>query len=233
MQELRAVVDDLRVGGGDLHRRHALETVLEVARGLTVTVLGMHPALLLLADAEVHPREIALARPVDDRRISRLRHDRPGLAARPLGPRLERRVERHAGGRQAGHDHRPAGVLLRAVDPVRELVVEADGIDLGRVLVELRRPRPAAVERDVGAAVVRLDEDVGVVRVDPHAVVVAVRRRLAAPALAAVGRFPERQVVDVDDVVARRIDVDVRVVEGPGDEAGLAAHLLPCRAGIV
>ena len=67
-------------------------------------------------------------------------------------------------------------VLLRGVEPVGELVVHPDAVDLRRRLVHLRRPRAPAVERHVGAAVVRLDHGVAVLRIDPDVVIVAVRR---------------------------------------------------------
>ena len=57
--------------------------------------------------------------------------------------------------RQAGHDHGGV-VLLRAVDAIGILIVHRDLIDFRGRLIVLRAPGAAAIERDVGAAVVRL-----------------------------------------------------------------------------
>src|SRR5262249_9313987 len=74
--------------------------------------------------------------------------------------------------------HRDRGVvLLRAVDAVGVLVVDVDAVELRGLLVVDRRPRGAAVQRDVGAAVVALDHALRVFRIDPEVVVVAVPRR--------------------------------------------------------
>src|SRR5262249_12326081 len=64
-------------------------------------------------------------------------------------------------------------VLLRAVDGVGILVVDVDAVELRRLLVVDRRPRGAAVERDVGTAVVALDHALRIFGIDPEIVVVA------------------------------------------------------------
>jgi hypothetical protein len=79
-----------------------------------------------------------------------------------------------------------AVVLLRGIDPVRPARVGLDAIELGGHLVVLRGPGLSAVDRDIRAAVVAVDQDLVVRGVDPEVVVVAVRRANAVPRLAAV-----------------------------------------------
>ena len=69
-------------------------------------------------------------------------------------------------------------VLLRAVDVVREVVVERDAVELRGRLVHAAcvQVRPPSL-RDVRAAVVALDHALRIVGRDPQVVVVAVRRR--------------------------------------------------------
>ena len=85
----------------------------------------------------------------------------------------------------ARQTHRPI-VLLRAVHVVGHPLVGGHVIELRRRLVQDAGPRSGAVEADDGAAVVALDHPIGVARVDPQGVVVAVRRGNGFEGLAAV-----------------------------------------------
>ena len=91
-------------------------------------------------------------------------------------------------------------VLLRAADVIRKVRRRDDVIELcGREI--LVRPGLAAVDADLGAAVVGLDHAIGVLRIDPEIVRVAVAHAPhGAEGLAAVGGLHERHVVVVDDV---------------------------------
>ena len=88
-------------------------------------------------------------------------------------------------------DNQRRVVLLRAVKLVRKLVVDPHAVDFCGRLIHLRRPGAAAVGGDVCAAVVRLDHDLAVFRVDPDVVVVAVRRAKRRERFTAVGGFEE------------------------------------------
>ena len=103
----------------------------------------------------------------------------------------------------------------------------------GGRLVVLRRPGLAAVERHVRAAVVRLNEDVRVVRIDPHVVVVAVRYRLARPRLTAVLRFPVTLGHAPQDVRVRRMRFEMAVVKRAVDDRLEVGHLRPHRTAVV
>src|SRR3712207_7448798 len=72
---------------------------------------------------------------------------RPPRSTRFPYTTLFRSVRRARGDWPARHDDGRV-VLLRAVEPVRELVVDVDLIQLRRRLIVLRRPAAAAVERE-------------------------------------------------------------------------------------
>src|SRR5206468_4844887 len=91
-------------------------------------------------------------------------------------------------------------VLLGPVQLVRELMIQPHAVELPGHLIQLRRPRPATVERYVGSAVVRLNHDVAVLGTDPDVVVVTMGRSQRRECLAAVDRFEEGLGAGIDDV---------------------------------
>ena len=103
-------------------------------------------------------------------------------------------------------------ILLRAIDAVGELIVSTDVIELGGELVVDRAKGCAAVEGDVGPAVIALDHTLIVLGVDPEAVIIAVGGGNRFPIFAAVGRFPEAQVADVNGIRILGIGVDMQVI---------------------
>ena len=125
-------------------------------------------------------------------------------------------------------------VLLGAVDAIGPGFINRDPVDLRGRLVALVRPALAAVEGDVGAAVIGVDHHLRVVRVDPQIVVVAVRR--AQPdveGLAAVDRLVEAGVERVDGVLVLRVGVDVDVVPGALQQVAAAVHPTPVVATVI
>ena len=118
-------------------------------------------------------------------------------------------------------------VLLAAVHVVREKVVHRDAVELRGRLVALRRPGAAAVERDVGAAVVAFDDRLGIARVDPEAVVIAVGRPDAGDALAAVDRLADVSVEHPHHVGVLRVRDDLHVVPGARVQCPGVVHQLP------
>ena len=165
----------------------------------------------------------------DDGGVARLHRDVAALAAARLHP--VGRGDRAAVGLARQAD-RPV-VLLRAVDPVRLLVVRAHVVELrGRLVVD-GRPRLRAVERHAGAAVIALDHPAGARRIDPEIVVVPVRGRHLDERLAAVDRLPERVVRHPHGVDVGRIGEHVHVVPGTAAEPGLLARALPGGAAVI
>ena len=168
----------------------------------------------------------------DDVRVVRPDHRDPALHAPDPVPVLE--LEPHAvvAGPTGHREHLP-GVLRRAVHPVGELVVHADPVHLRGRLVELARPGASPVPGDVRAAVVSLDHDLVVARIDPEVVVVAVRGGDEIEGLAGVVRAVEVAAHHVHPVHIHRIGVDVHVVPGPVLEFAVVVDELERDAGVV
>ena len=123
-------------------------------------------------------------------------------------------------------------VLLPAANHVREVIRGRHPVELGGTVI-LRGPRLPAVERYVGAAIVRIDHPVRVARGDPQIVVVAVGHGDLAERLAAVARAVEARVEGVHDLGVLGIGVHPGVVERPLPQAPFIIDQGPCRAGIV
>ena len=139
-------------------------------------------------------------------------------------------------------DRSPAGtarhtdrgvVLLRGVQPVRELRVRRDVVELAGRLVVDRRPRLAAVEGHACATVVAVDHAAGVVGVDPEIVVVVVGQLNGVERLSPVYRLPERLVEVVYDLGVPRVSEDMVVVVRTHRHLGVVVYVLPRLAVVV
>ena len=108
----------------------------------------------------------------DDVRIVGPDRDVARLTATDL-PRVGHRDARE---RHATRHRDRAVVLLRGVEPVRLPVVRDHVVVLRRRLVVLRRPRLPAIFGDCRAAVIAFDHAIGVLRINPQIVTVAMRR---------------------------------------------------------
>jgi len=162
--------------------------------------LGGH--VLDLACAPVEARDLAAVHDVGVQRIG-------GHVAVLLGtdgmPLADSDLAVGAAAQDAGR----SALLLAAVYAVGKGVVGADMVELCRGLVVPRAPRLAAVDRDDGALIAREEDDVGIVRIDPEAVVVVAARRAPqrAEGLAAVRGLPRHDVRHVHDIGVLRIDL--------------------------
>ena len=124
-------------------------------------------------------------------------------------------------------------VLLGAIDLVRVLIVSDHMIELRRWLVVDAGPGLATVEADVCASVVAFDHAVGVVRVDPEILVVAVRRWDGTERLAAIDGLPALQVQNPDRVGVARVGEDVHVIPGTPPQVAVVTDHLPGVAAVV
>ena len=103
-------------------------------------------------------------------------------------------------------------------------------------MIQLRGPGATAVERNIGAAVVGLDHDVSILRIDPDVVIVAMRGAKDRKRLAAVGGFKESFRAGVDHVGVCRVSAEGDVIKWPlnhrrSDRSRLWIHrcpTLPC-----
>src|SRR5581483_11586921 len=230
MHHLRGGVEHARVVRRDRDRLVPLEPVLHVFRLLADRELRPRRDLHLVAEhAVVTADRAAVAAGVGHLRVLRVDRHPGALAAAGDVPVLA--IDAASRGAR-GQRHRRV-VLLAAVHPVGELVVHGHAVELRRRLVGLRRPGAAAVEGDVGAAVVALDHRAGIIGRDPQVVVVTVRRAHRCEGLAAVLRLPHRGVEHVERAGVLGIGEDVRVVPGALDEVAVAVDQAEAAAAVV
>src|SRR6266567_7786898 len=104
-------------------------------------------------------------------------------------------------------------VLLRAVEFVRELVVDPDAIDLRGRLIHLRRPGASAIGGDVGPSVVRLDHYLAVFGVNPDIVIVTVRHAKGDERFAAIDGLEETFGSSVYGVGVGRVSTERHIIE--------------------
>ena len=122
---------------------------------------------------------------------------------------------------------------MAAVDAIRKLIVDVDAIKLARRHVELRAPALAAVESYRGAAIVRDDEVVRIIGIDPQIVKVAVRAGQVLPSLSSIRRTQCRRAHDINRVLIFRIDEKFDVIPRSLDQAVVVGDPAPLLAGII
>src|SRR5205807_5475058 len=133
----------------------------------------------------------------------------------------------------AARDADRAVVLLRTAQPVREVGGRDDVVELRRGLVVQGGPGGPTILAHRGAAIVAVDHALGVARIDPEGVVVAVGSAQVRERLAAIHRFEERDVEYVDAVDVTRVRHHVREIPGPLPDLVLGARAPPGRAAVV
>ena len=128
-----------------------------------------------------------------------------------------------------------AALLLPAIDPVRELVVGDDVIELRRRLVVPTAPGAPAVDGDGRALINREQDNLRIVRVDPDAVIIVAARR-AFPrreGCASVGGLIGRDVGDVNCVGIFRVGFDFGKVRAAPPQARVFVDAPPAFARII
>src|SRR5882672_7502530 len=210
-QELRRVIEGVGIiRRKDNGHRPSVAVLLD---GSVVAVGIERPLLdiLHLVGAAVEPGDVPeVGAGVNDVRIARVDGHVAALASAHGVP--VRAVDVAA---VAGSGDTDGGiVLLRAIDAVRKIVVGGHVVELRGWLIPLRGPILTAVDRNGRAAVIAVDDAIGIVGIDPQAVVVAVGRIEAFECLAAVVRTEQAGVGDVD--LVRILGVGPNVGEIPG-----------------
>ena len=176
----------LPVNGGERHGQRADRTICRrVGSGRGAAASACHRRdVLVLRRPSIVPRDLPS---VDDVGVERIRHHVAVFLDTHRVPLAERDLAVVAA---AGHARR-AALLLPAADAIGEVVVGIDVIELRRRLVVPRAPGLAVVQRNDGPLIARHDDDVRIVRIDPHVlVVIAAGGALEGnPRLAAVEGF--------------------------------------------
>ena len=153
-----------------------MKPVCQVLRSVTGVIDRPHRDVLGLLSTFVETRYVTFAVRVNDGRVARVRNDESAFSAAGRIPVLPADCSfiSPAGDRQA------RVVLLSAINTVWKVIVDRDMIKLRGRLVVQGAPGLAAVVRDAGAAVVRVDQARRVVAINPQTVMVSVRagRRL-------------------------------------------------------
>ena len=138
------------------------------------------------------------------------------------------------GGIAAAAGHAQAGVvLLRPIHIVGLMTVEIEMVDLRCGLVVYARPGKPAIQGDASAAIVAMDHDAVVARMDPQVMVIAVGRGDLSEVMPAIGRFPEVQVVDVNRIGIDGVGGQVHIIPGARDKAVVLAADDPALAIII
>src|SRR5256884_440965 len=166
---------------------------------------------------------------VNDIRIARIGND---IAALPAADGVPVAAVNKAAITARLDAHRRV-VLLRAVNTIEKIVVRSDVIELRGRLVVLRGPISAAVNRDGGTAVVAVDQAIGILRIDPQSVMIAVRRVEALESLASVDGPIKPGVGDVHLVRILRVRPNVGEIPRPLAEAVVVIDKRPLRTAVI
>jgi hypothetical protein len=128
-----------------------------------------------------------------------------------------------------------AALLLAAVDPVGELVIGADVIELGRRLIVPAAPRLAAIDADRGPLVAGQKKDLRMVGIDPDRVVIVAAGSTfdRGESLATVRGTVHRGIGNIDNILILGIDLYLGKVVAVAPDALCRMDPAPAFAGIV
>ena len=90
-----------------------------------------------------------------------------------------------------------------------------------------------AIERDLGSAIIANNHPIGIGRVNPEVMVIAVGRTDRVELLSAVFRPPELDVHDVHFLAIFRSGIDARVIPGSLPQIAIVIDPLPGRARVI
>src|SRR4051812_19873018 len=113
------------------------------------------------------------------------------------------------------------------------MIVSRDVIELRRRLVVLCSPGLSAIDADRGAAIVAVDQAIGVSGIDPESVMIAMRRGQKFEALAAIARPKGSRVQNVNRIGRFRVSENVREVPGALAIALIVVDARPAIASVV
>src|ERR1700733_7427638 len=190
-QDFARKIQSLRIVGRKRDGFGPLESVFYVGSGPTDRIYRPGIDAQCFAGAVVVAGDLAaVGTGINNFWIARIRSDITAFAATDVVP--VGAIDSASG--TGARDANCGIVLLRAVDVVGEAVVRSDVVELRSRLIVLRGPRFGAVGRDSCAAVISVDQAVGICRVDPQTMIVAVGRVNRGECPAAVVRTIRRGV---------------------------------------
>ena len=106
-------------------------------------------------------------------------------------------------------------------------------IELRGGLVVLGCPGLAAIGGNGGAAVIAIDHALRIIRINPQAVVIAMRRGQQIKGASAIGRAEHSGVEHIKRVERFRIGKDMGEVPGPLADAAIFTHANPILTAII
>ena len=209
--------------------RGPVEPVLQFEGAVAGIIHRERTDVLVLLGPVIVAGEHVLGVRIDDFRIARIGDDKTAFAAagRIPVPLADHALVIGAGRGEVGV------VLLRAIEPIGEAVIDGDMVELGRGLIVLGRPGVPAVDGDAGAAIIAVDHALWVRRINPKPMVIAVQSRDQFPALAAVGGLEHAGVQHIDRVRSFRVCIGLGEVPGPLLDPAVGADQLPALARVV
>jgi hypothetical protein len=178
------MIDFVRIVRRNMDGGHSLEAVKQIPGIVAVDIPEAYIILLFLASPAVIYTEASFTVGIDNIRIAGFRNSRPSLTASVRLP--EGSVSsRYTSGRKAGNRNGRI-ILLSRVKPIRKIIADVHLVELSSGLIVLRGPGFTPIKSHVGSSVIGLNENVRIVRIDPHVMVVSVRNRLRLPGLSGI-----------------------------------------------
>ena len=227
---LASVINRVRIVRGGHDGRRPLKPVIEWGRTPRVGEFGPHGNALDLVRAPVKARDVALI-------VAGIHNVRVGgiggnVSRFPAADRVPFVAANRAFIAAAGNRHGGI-ILLRAVDVVRRPRVGDDVVELRGRLVVLACPGLAAIQADGNAPIVRGDHSFCILRIDPQAVIVAMRNFNFIEVAATIGGLEELHVGDVNSIRILRIGDYVHVVPRALKQAVAAVYEIPSVAAVI
>ncbi len=206
-----------------------MKRCVKLARGMAGVVDRIRTDVLRLLRTKIEARVLILSVAVNNVRIARIGDHEPRLTAAggiPVArPDHALVVETR--------DGKIGIVLLRAVNVVRKAVIRRDVVELAGGLIVLGRPGVAAVERNARAAIVGVDQTVGIIGIDPKRMMIAMRRGHQIECLAAIDGAQHAGIERVHRIDGVGIGINLREVPGALAHAPVIADPAPLRSAIV
>ena len=229
-EDVAGVIDHARVVLRDHDRRVPVKAVLAQPRIDPERQLGIGPDVALDLVLHIHFRnQTEITAGIKEPRIVGIEGHVGGLATADRGKILITQVAVVAPRAHAGRGI----VLLAAINPVGELIVDREAVNLGGQLVIDARPGAARIEGHRGAAVVAVDHVFRICRIDPQIVRITMRNRDLFYGFATIDRAVHVRIEDIDRVLVAGIGIDVHIVPGAGVEAPVAIDMAPALAAVV
>ncbi len=232
MDDLRCVIEDLRIMFRNANRRIPVEAVTEILRRKSDFHLWIGQNVARFAGCHIRAGDFtAITASIYDIRVAGIDCNITALAAPHIAPVLIgwKTVKR------ATRQWNGSVILLRAVNSIRKTVIHCCIVNFRGGLIEQAGPRLSIIQGNARPAVAAEDYDFRIFRIDPEIMAVPMRLLYFFKRNATVAR-PE--IVDIQDInllLIKRICDHMHVVPGPLDETSfdVGVQPLPCLSRVI